>query len=182
MKNVNEMNKTELRAACKAAGINYSKLTVGGMRDTLAALQTEPAPVAADPRTLETCPKCGSTDLYAGTGVKGLIEHEDTVGGCHLCDWAYDLRRPATKPTGKGIKIEKDRDEQNGIKRPSAGGMCRAIWDALDTAKAEGWALTAKDVKEIATKKGWNLNNANIEFYQWRKFHGIRGRQAKPAA
>ena len=30
-----QMKRSELRAACKEAGIQYSKLTVGGMRDTL---------------------------------------------------------------------------------------------------------------------------------------------------
>lgn len=34
-RNVEKMDKSELRAACKAAGISYSKLTVQGMRDAL---------------------------------------------------------------------------------------------------------------------------------------------------
>lgn len=77
-------------------------------------------------------------------------------------------------PTGTGLKIEKDRPEQNGIKRPSAGGKCRAIWDALDEYRAETGELpTSKTVKELAADSGWNPNNASIEYYQWRKFNGI---------
>lgn len=34
-RNVEKMDKSELRAACKAAGVSYSKLTVQGMRDAL---------------------------------------------------------------------------------------------------------------------------------------------------
>jgi hypothetical protein len=34
----------------------------------------------------------------------------------------------------------------------------------------------------MAAANGWNPNNASIEFYQWRKFNGITGRKAKPAA
>ena len=41
---------------------------------------------------------------------------------------------------------------------------------------------TAKQVKEIAATKGWNANNASIEYYQWRKYEGISGRvKAAPA-
>lgn len=80
--------------------------------------------------------------------------------------------------TGKGIKIEKNREERNGVKRPSTGGMCRAVWDLLDEVREMGIMPTAKHVKTLATEHRWNQNNASIEFYQWRKFHGIRGRQA----
>jgi hypothetical protein len=90
-----------------------------------------------------------------------------------------------TKPVQvvPGLKIEKDRPEQNGIKRPSIGGRCRAVWDACDAfAEANGDDPTAKDVRDMAAANGWNPNNASIEFYQWRKFNGITGRKAKPAA
>lgn len=91
---------------------------------------------------------------------------------------------PATPAaTGTGLKIEKDRPEQNGIKRPSAGGKCRAIWDALDEYRTnEGELPDAKFVRALAAEHGYNANNASIEFYQWRKFNGITGRQPKPAA
>lgn len=89
----------------------------------------------------------------------------------------------ATPATGTGLKIEKDRPEQNGIKRPSAGGKCRAIWDALDEYRTnEGELPDAKFVRALAAEHGYNPNNASIEFYQWRKFNGITGRQPKPAA
>jgi hypothetical protein len=81
--------------------------------------------------------------------------------------------------TGTGLKIEKDRVEQNGIKRPSVGGKCRAIWDYLDALVAAQITPTAKQVKEDSVTHGWNPNNASIEFYQWRKFNGIQGRAPK---
>jgi hypothetical protein len=87
-----------------------------------------------------------------------------------------------TKPVQvvPGLKIEKDRPEQNGIKRPSEGGRCRAVWDACDEfAQRTGFDPTAKEVREMATANGWNANNASIEFYQWRKFNGITGRSPK---
>lgn len=82
-----------------------------------------------------------------------------------------------------GLKIEKDRPEQNGVKRPSLGGRCRAVWDALDAYRDEtGETPTASVVRDLAADEGWNPNNASIEFYQWRKFHGIKGRTPKVAA
>lgn len=81
---------------------------------------------------------------------------------------------PAATPESTGLKIEKDRPEQHGIKRPSIGGKCRAIWDALDEYRAETGELpTSKTVKELAADSGWNPNNASIEYYQWRKYNGI---------
>lgn len=78
--------------------------------------------------------------------------------------------------SGSGLKIEKNREERNGVKRPSVGGKCRAVWDALDAMVAEGNPPASKTVKEMAVVRGWNPNNTVIEFYQWRKFNGITGR------
>jgi hypothetical protein len=47
MSKYDAMNKTNLRAACKAAGITYGSMTVAEMRAALAARATTPAPVAA---------------------------------------------------------------------------------------------------------------------------------------
>lgn len=79
--------------------------------------------------------------------------------------------------------IEKNRPEQNGIKRPSAGGLCRAVWDAMDELRTthHGSVPTSEQVRALAESKGWNKNNAMIEFYQWRKFNGIVGRTPKAA-
>lgn len=90
---------------------------------------------------------------------------------------------PKAEPKTTGLIIEKNRPEQNGVKRPSAGGLCRAVWDACWAHQAAtGTPPTAKEVKAIAETNGWNPNNASIEYYQWRKFNGITGRvKAAPA-
>jgi hypothetical protein len=85
----------------------------------------------------------------------------------------------------KGLRIEKDREERNGVKMRSTGGACRQVWDALqsmmlhDEATGVASIPTVADIKKLATEKGWNVNNASIEYYQWRKFHGITGRGKK---
>lgn len=91
---------------------------------------------------------------------------------------------PAARVQRGSYTIEKDRPEQNGIKRPSAGGLCRAVWDAMDAQReADGGAVpTTQNVRDLALMNNWNENNAMIEYYQWRKFNGITGRQKKASA
>lgn len=143
------------------------------------------------------CPACG-IDLgngvlhYTDTEANGSrTYHElgmDREWECMGCGSQFGAvvppytPAPASTATGTGLKIEKDREERNGIKRPSVGGKCRAVWDALDAhAVLTGEDPSSKDVKVLAEAHGWNPNNASIEFYQWRKFNGITGRAAKVA-
>lgn len=90
-------------------------------------------------------------------------------------DKAPAAPKPA-KASRKGVQVEANREERNGVKRPSIGGVCRAVWDECDAMAARGEQPTVKALKEAAPAKGWNPNNAAIEFYQWRKFNGITGR------
>lgn len=84
------------------------------------------------------------------------------------------------KVFGKGIKIEKNRAEQNGIKKPSVGGKCRAVWDECDRLlnANNGIIPMPKALKEWALTNGYNENNAVIELYQWRKFMGFTKQKA----
>jgi len=66
--------------------------------------------------------------------------------------------------------LAKPREQRNGVKRPTAGGLCAAVWEWLDAHPDTNLA----DVRDEASKRGWNVNNAAIELYQWRKFSGIK--------
>lgn len=84
-----------------------------------------------------------------------------------------------TAKASKPVKVtapKPQRIEQNGVKRPGPG-KCLEVWEWLD----ESGNCMPKDLQPVAEAKGWNLNNAQIELYQWRKFNGIAGRQAKAA-
>ena len=223
------MGKVELRAACKAAGISYSKLDNAGMRAALEANEMTAAEALnadiADARSeapvdlaslgewgvgtdeaSAACPHCGThhpsngvlrpddeamvrNGAFSTSSNKTLWEtgEQHAEFACMGCggEWGpvrAPYVKPASKPdahTGTGLKIEKVREERNGVKRPSIGGKCRAVWDALDQLQAEleaGEVVTSKMVKDLATDEGWNANNASIEFYQWRKFNGVTGR------
>lgn len=224
MTNFANMGKVELRAACKAAGISYSKLNNDGMRAALevaalgavAEFEATPAELAqqtvrpqeypvADPSTMTyhevyeaLCPGCGvhlsnglltcddtlpnSNQTYYEAGINNR-EYECMGCGHQFGKESAPYVKPAAKPdahTGKGLKIQKVREERNGVKRPSAGGKCAMVWDALDAFVAEEkMQPTIAIVKDIAEDEGWNVTNATIEFYNWRKFNGISGRAAK---
>jgi hypothetical protein len=140
-----------------------------------------------DGKPVDTCPSCGihlsngllHVDDCAANTNKTYREQRDPEFAkgewqCMGCGHNFGAIPEFAPEPGTGLKIEKDRPEQNGIKRPSVGGKCRAIWDALDAYREETGELpTSKVVKELAADEGWNPNNASIEFYQWRKFHGI---------
>lgn len=106
------------------------------------------------------------------------------------------VRKPAAKVSKKakavavkkvqaapvGLKIEKDREERNGVTRPSIGGICRSIWDACDAMRAATLGSpTVREIKEHANLKGWNLTTTTIQFYKWREFHGIKSTRGKKA-
>lgn len=195
-----EMGKVELRAACKLNGVTgYSKMDNAGMRAALEAvrmerIQEECDAIMAMAAKMDLsqldqhgveghCPCCGIDldnglahydDICDSNKVEaGKMVREWTCLGCGG-EWGSKIdRQPQAAPTGKGLKIEANREERNGIKRPSVGGKCRAIWDWLDAHPA---TPTAKNVRAQAEEAGWNPNNAVIEFYQWRKFNGVTGR------
>lgn len=77
-------------------------------------------------------------------------------------------------PAAETPKASKARSEiRNGVRKPIKG-KCAEIWATL-TAVQEisetNTPLTISEVKELAVTHGWNLNNATIEFYGWRKFY-----------
>ena len=180
-----EFTKAQLTAAITEAGVAIPrKANLATLTELHNAL-----PVAQ-----QLCPHCGihlsngllhvddevanaqNGETYRTTRDAAFLEGEYNCMGCggHFGAPATFDEPKADAHTGTGLKIEKDRPEQNGVKRPSIGGKCRAIWDALDAYRAETGELpTSKTVKELAADEGWNPNNASIEYYQWRKFNGI---------
>lgn len=94
----------------------------------------------------------------------------------------YDVKNGPTQGRISGYHIDQDRDEKHGVKRRSAGtigGRLWAIFDKLAT-KAGGPAkLEIATVKEHKDVADFNQNKVVIEFYYWRRYHGVRGRGKK---
>lgn len=135
-----------------------------------------------------TCPHCG---IHLSNGIttdqaqqeSGLPRNDEFEYCCLACnhEWGPKIsKRKAAprKPKQKdGIKIEKNRETQNGVTRPSTGGVCAEIWDFCDNVlKHEDRIATAKDLRAAAELNGWDQTTTRIQMYKWRKFQGISGR------
>ena len=75
-----------------------------------------------------------------------------------------DLTSP--KPPARRVR--------NGVKEPKPGGKCHSVWDELDDVLRERKEVPVlSEFVKAAEQKGINANNARIEFYNWRRFHGL---------
>lgn len=90
---------------------------------------------------------------------------------------ATPAKQKASQNKGTGLKIEKDRDEQNGVTRPSQGGICRQLWDMFDAMYAEkGIVPTPTPAKARSAQLGLSPVTTTVQLYQWRTFMGFKGR------
>ena len=199
---IKSMNKEQLRAACREARISYSKLNNDGMRQALVAHFEKQNAIAdgeatADENTSDTStPAANPFGALLGQQVKvapvaGSTKVVDgkRVDEATAAERAAETRSRSSRATGptypranrKGYKIEKEREERNGVKRPSKGTTCGAVWDAFDALQAATGAVTAAELPKLADDNGWNRTNVSCEYYMWRKFNGIKGRVTKAA-
>lgn len=132
------------------------------------------------------CPHCGA----GMAGGRYVTEYHELSPGsqrdtnqlytCNECagEWGPVVDKPkkARAPSGSsnGLKIEADRPERNGVKRPSAGGKCRGIWDMLDEI---GPDASAKQARDTGIPMGFDKTTIMVQYYRWRKFNGVAGRQ-----
>ena len=80
-----------------------------------------------------------------------------------------------TQPAPVALAKDKTRSEtRNGVRRPIKG-KCADVWNALDNMLPDS-VPTIGNVRDLAKANGWNINNATIEFYAWRKFHGLNNK------
>lgn len=91
-------------------------------------------------------------------------------------------RVPVVKKDAVAKTPRTKRVEQNGIKRPLSGnGICATMWATFDRITAEqGSPCTIAQAK--AAMPNFNVVNMQGEYASWRKFNGIVGRIAAPAA
>lgn len=76
---------------------------------------------------------------------------------------------PTQQPASARI-VHSSVQSQNGVTRPGPRSVkCAAVWDFLDGNPTS----TVREIREAADANGWNLQNAQIEFYRWRKFHAL---------
>lgn len=135
-----------------------------------APVTPEPAAPAAFDPLHPHCPECGKDvdQTWANEGVSMF---------CHCCSTTYSsttgkkINAGFTRPNApSGYTIQKDRPEQNGVKRQSAGSVGDKLWTLFDTV---GAALDIKGAKEMAEAANLSATSATIAFYNWKKFNGF---------
>jgi hypothetical protein len=163
MSKFDSMGKEELRKACKAAGIAYGKLNNDGMR---AALKSKEAPAPAPAPT----PKAQKPEVKTQPAPAAQKTDETVPAG------------PREKVVGevvqaKSLKIEKNREARNGVKRPSVGSICREVWDALDASRSKTKEVpTFENVRDLMKAHNWQRNTAFTQYQRWKQFHGVMPR------
>ena len=149
MTDYSTMNKAQLRAVFAEKALSYEGLNVEGMRAKLAEL--EPA-------------------------AEQLLNEPDMPAVELALEQAPPVEVPApTVPIAPPVVVA--RAEQNGVKQPSVGTICRQIWDHCDTVYEAGDMPKAKAVRSWGAGR-LDDTTMTIQFYRWRKFRGISGRQA----
>lgn len=125
----------------------------------------------------QLCPHCG-IDLDNGvTNWDHTYEiHGAKTREVQQQEWACLACGGEWGPKRAGISIQKDRAEQNGVTRPSEGGVCAKIWAECDVRSGNGLVPPAKDMKAWALEQNVDQTTCMIQYYQWRKFMGVVGR------
>jgi len=187
------MGKEELRAAMREAGLSYSKLNNDGMRAALVAhyavaevveeeaeeeVADEPARPNMFAQMLGLAPTPLPSNNGNGTRVVDGKKVDPNASKAKGESRARTEKNPAPavpRVSRKGYTIQKEREERNGVKRPSEGTVCGNVWAEFD----KNPEIKASDLATLSDEKGWNRTNVSCEFYAWRKFMGIKGRAAK---
>lgn len=190
------MGKEELRAAMREAGISYSKLNNDGMRAALVAhyAKAEQAAEVEAEEEEETRPTSNGMSFAQILGMAPMPAMPASTGPVTRVVDGKKVEAKAPKAKGeprtrsdkpaapvvprvsrKGYTIQKEREERNGVKRPSEGTVCGNVWAEFD----KNPEIKAGELQALADEHGWNRTNVSCEFYAWRKFMGIKGRAAK---
>lgn len=79
------------------------------------------------------------------------------------------------EPQKQGNKIEQNREERNGLKRPSKGSTCEIIWRTCDQiTETKGSSCTSGELFQALP--GYNDCTLRTQYARWRQFNGITGR------
>lgn len=117
-----------------------------------------------------------------GSDVEQDVTHDafSTFANSQLTSRPQPSIEPA-KATSNHSRVERNREEANGVKRPSAGTLCAQVWDIATQLsngdeKPRNKIATLSEVVKTAESKGINKFTARTQYARWRVFHGITGR------
>lgn len=171
----------------KLAAMQYPKV-IAGYAYNSTAIATPTIELVAPEIEWNYCPTCG-VHLSNGIGehlqvINGkAIHHKHFEFECLACNAEFGnpiKKRKSARKTSNitGVKIQKVRIEQNGIKRPSEGTKCAQLWEMFETMQAEngGAVPTPKPAKDRSATLGMDPTTTTVQLYKWREFMGYKGR------
>ena len=173
MVDIHTANKGQLRQLARESGLSYDGLNVEALRAALLALpapETAPAEEAAPVGTVDAETAEVTALVEAGIAPEPLPIVEPAV------EQAPVVVAPAV-PVAPPVPAVSTRPEQNGVKRPAAGTLCGQIWNYCDVQFAAGIMPKAKELRAWGAGR-LDDTTMTVQFYRWRKFQGIGGRQA----
>lgn len=92
-----------------------------------------------------------------------------------------DKKKEEEKQKRQAERDAKKEPEQNGVRKPSVGTLCRAAWDLFDAISTSmDQTAPISYVLPVALDKGLNEANVKAEYARWKKYHGITGRVSVP--
>lgn len=162
---------------------------------TAAAREGNPDDAAVQAATMEIGASSDADSVVTGEQENGAedsassrVYANNPFGGLGARSAAASDLPPLAAPAVRGraprevrYTIEKNRPEANGIKRPSEGGICRQIWDALDEKRAlDGTVPSLSSTKDALAHL--DQTTVSVQYYRWRKHNGIAGRLDKKAS
>lgn len=160
------LNKGQLRELCRANGVSYNGLNNAGMQEALATVPGDVDGVVEGGDKPETAGAVSGHALETDTTpVRAPRVLPDLTAKAPV--------EPVAKPA-KERKIQANRPEQHGVKRPSEGTICAQIWTWCDEVQKAGDKVTAKELR--AALPELDDTTKTVQFYRWRKFNGIEGR------
>lgn len=129
--------------------------------------QDQPSlPGVERPQDMTKCPKCGSEEIFTGRidEKTGIVKDEGLVGGCHRCDWEWNL-----------IDVQR---AKSVIQNPT-----RVAWDIADAMLLE----PRKEVVKAMIAAGIANGTSRTQYQYWfnvnkaRKLQAIADHKAKLA-
>jgi hypothetical protein len=154
MSKYESMNKDQLRAACKAAGLKYGKLSVMQQREALEALDAVDA-APAEPSAAEEALENDYSNFVAEVS-------EQRTDDAPAPAPEVPAEKPKAAPAPKA-------EQRNGIAKPMRG-LTLDVWNACDALKTEGKETTLEALTEKLP--AYNVSTIRTQRQRWKTYHG----------
>lgn len=93
------------------------------------------------------CPECGSEEVYHGRNVKGIVQDEDTIWGCHSCGWDNLAKNGVVDPAARArytktkigdiVCLDNGDEVAKALRGMDLDDVIKAAADVLDVVPAE---------------------------------------------